>query len=204
MGSRTVKFFALFEKWAVLIILMAVAVWGVGFMQEMQERRFEESHAAETFMTVERINIGNAVIGQTVPMDVSREIKRPFHGTYTVEIRYFPARTVVCAAHDSLHYVPDANYPNPLDLDWWSNDGECGVDTFLTYGPGEYIATTTWTIHRDEYGLDDVRVGPIESNVFTIQPIDPQEAGQAVMEQRALQSRIERLENEIQELKGAD
>ena len=158
----------------------------------------------DTYMTVGDISVGNAVVGKIIPMDVDRIIHRNFLSTYSVEVRTFPSRAVVCVASDTVSYDPGAQPLSYIDLDWWADDGECGVDTFLTYGPGDYILTTSWMVDRSELGLPPVRIGPIDSNAFTVTAIDPNQANQAIQEQSLIKGQIEQLERQIETLTEID
>lgn len=186
--------------WLAGVMLFLVVVWTPEIVTSIRS----SLNGPDTYMTVRDVSVGNSVVGQIIPMDVDRTIHRNFLGTYNAEVRTFPSRAVVCVASDTVSYDPGAGPLSYIDLDWWANDGECGVDTFLIYGPGDYILTTSWMVDRSEKGLPPVRIGPVDSNPFTVTAIDPAQANQAIQEQSLIKGQIEQLERQIETLTEVD
>ena len=195
MGERMArKVKTTFHNWWLAVVLLFLAVvWAPEIVTSIRSNL----NGADAYMTVQDVSVGNAAVGQTIPMDVDRTIYRNFLGTYNVEVRTFPSRAVVCVASDTVSYDPGVQPLSYIDLDWWADDGECGVETFLTFGPGDYILTTSWMVDRSELSLPPVRIGPVDSNPFTVTAVSPAKA-QKVIEQ------IEQLERQIETLTEID
>lgn len=117
---------------------------------------------ASWWFSVTRVYIQDAKQGQPVIMEVDRTIRRSFDATWDVLLRRQTASgwMVVCAAQGSADYNPDAVFPDPLLLDWWTN-GTCGPS--LT--PGKYRLHTTWQLEPDFNPIKRVK---ITSNVFEV------------------------------------
>jgi len=80
--------------------------------------------------------------GDTAILHVDREIKRPIHMSYTVTVSQKLAtglKSICRYSSGVFQYQPDAELPDKIDLDWWS-DGHC-----KTLPPGEAVIITTWT-----------------------------------------------------------
>lgn len=95
---------------------------------------------------VDRVHVRDAKVGEAVIMEVDRNIKRPFDATWDVALRrQTPSGwVIVCTAQGATDYSPDASFPDPLTLAWWTND-HCGPA--LT--PGRYRLHTTWQLEPD-------------------------------------------------------
>lgn len=116
------------------------------------------------WFSVDRIEIADAIAGQSPLMQVDRTIHRPFRGQWIVEVerqtrsgQFF----VVCAARGESSYRTDATLPDPLALDWWTWPTECRPP------PGRYRVETRWTILVP--GFPEKSLGVL-SNLFTIHP----------------------------------
>lgn len=109
------------------------------------------------------VRVADTDLGQPIVMLVDREVKRPFSGSWTVTLRRFETQGPVirCTAEGTADYQPGSMFPEPLDLDWWT-DGQCRINE-----PGQYAITTTWVI--DPYWVAGDRTSqPITSNVFEV------------------------------------
>ena len=140
-GSRTVLFLALFYVMA----KVALIAWPASFW-------FDVNH----------IYVNDAVQGEEIVLAVDREINRPFFAEWAVLVRKLDVSQfrVYCTAHGQGDYRPDASFPEPLTLDWWSSE-ECA-----DLQPGKYFITTSWNI-RGYNGFPD-KIVSVESNVFEV------------------------------------
>jgi hypothetical protein len=108
--------------------------------------------------------IPDVVEGRPIVMLVDREIRRPALGNWQVTVRRFNegrGSIVYCNAHGSANYSPQAELPEPLTLDWWT-EGKCPPLT-----PGEYVVTTRWAF-EPQWTIGDRRSAPLISNAFTV------------------------------------
>lgn len=147
-------------------------------------------HRAETYFEVARVSVGNSVLGDPLIMDVDRTIHRPFAGSWAVEVRTFPERSVYCTGAGDVIYRPEAELPKPVTLEWWTLSQRCKGPVLPA---DEYIIVTTWTIHSPARGVPDQTV-TIESNPFTVNPGDPVAAF----------DQIQQLEKEIEKLRAEE
>lgn len=126
------------------------------------------SHAwpSSWWLTVRHVIAFDGPATAPVVMDVNRTIQRAFIADWSVLIRRWNgARWVVyCAANGGGEYRPDADLPDPVTLDWWTN-GQC-----TTPVQGRYLISTVWTIRGG--ALPD-KVVRAESNVFEVLPPKP-------------------------------
>lgn len=109
------------------------------------------------------MHVAAAVAGQPVAMAVDRIIRRPFTGQWSVTVRRATPSAgweIVCAASGGGDYRPDAVFPDPLTLDWWTA-GACD-----TLPPGQMQVSTVWWLDMGILGAIPTR--PLESNVFTV------------------------------------
>ena len=193
--------------WALLCGLVILLVWLPDIMRYRHEQRVQNEYEAllrrealSNFFVVTRIGVGNTVVGNPIEMDVDRVITQPFLGDYSVALREFPGRALVCRAGDeSIKYDPSNKLPEPLTLHWWADNGGCS-------GPkdgrvGEFVIDTTWTKRNEELGIPNESI-TVTSNPFTIAPLSPQQAEDVVTEQKTLQRQLEQLQNEVRTLKG--
>lgn len=75
---------------------------------------------------------------------------RNFIGSYTVTMREFGSRQIMCEAHGGpFPYDPSSERPDPLTMEWWAvSDPRC-------YRPavGSYIVVACWDIEGPFFGL---------------------------------------------------
>lgn len=175
--------------WNVAMVSLLLLIWAPQVVQDLQERHREAINVAESFYEVRRVSVGNSVVGESIILDVDRTIHREFSGSFVVEVRTFPQRTAYCVGEGSVRYHPEAELPDPITLQWWTFNDECtGPDLPV----GDYIVVTHWTIHRDEFGLDDTAVS-IESNPFSVSAVSPDQAQRAIEQIQHLEMQIEKL-----------
>lgn len=197
VNRSVISFLGAAEKISVVAIILAVLIWTPVVVGELRTVRLEQELAFVNFMEVRDVSVGNTVQGQPVILDVDREIKQDFIGSYIVEVRTFPARRTVCIAADRLAYDPDARLPDTITLAWWANDGECGG---ADLSPGDYVIRTTWTIHNDEPKVSDQSL-TVESNPFTVFAVD---AETVIQEQQQLQEQVDSLTRSLRLLEAED
>lgn len=92
-------------------------------------------------------------VGNTAVLRVDREIHAPINMAYTVRVMAVENgkyQQVCKASSNSFLYMPQAELPDQITLDWWT-DGECPE---LPDGPSQII--TTWD--PDPQGLDALTV----------------------------------------------
>jgi hypothetical protein len=159
-------------------------------------RYYERIYHTDNFMQVTSVSVGNAVAGERVEMKVDRAIIAPFLGTYHVTVRAFPSGETVCSASDTVQYKVGADFPEPITLAWWADDGACSGSDLA---PGDYTLDTTWVIHNDEPRLANQRIFE-PSNPFTISAVSAEEATDTVNKTRGLVIQVEDLENMVQQL----
>lgn len=116
---------------------------------------------ASLWFTVAHVRVLDSKVGEPILMEVSREIHQPFFAEWVVVVRRERRGRwiVVCPSIGQTDYRIDADLPDPLTLEWWSN-GDCGA-----LPPGHYMVTTTWSIYPKQMPAKQVRV---ESNEFDI------------------------------------
>lgn len=117
---------------------------------------------AEWWLDVRSVTIANTTPGIQPTMVVDRSINQPFTGTYTVDVekkmksgRY----AVVCSAHSTTNYRPDAELPDDMRLNWWTWPVTCAIE------PGRYRVETVWRI---EAPLFPDKTVSIMSNTFEV------------------------------------
>lgn len=175
--------------WVAAMAAVLFIAWTPEIVGEWRTKRLQKQHAADTYLTVDYVNVGNSVVGDPVIIDVKREILREFRGTYTVEVRTFPRREVVCLASKSLNYRPDSNTPEEIDLHWWADDGVCsGPDL----DPGEYMLVTTWVIHSETDQVPDQSI-TIDSNPFSVSAVSAAQAERAIKQIEEIGEAVEEL-----------
>ena len=120
---------------------------------------------ASHWLEVRSVSAGPARMGEHVPMVVDREIKRPFHGKWTVIVRQWENEGWVeaCSASGYSQYRAGNDLPAKLTLAWWTG-GKC---TYLF--PGRYVISTTWQIEPTTSFLPPKRVSA-EGNIFEVTP----------------------------------
>lgn len=193
--------------WTLLCGLVILLVWLPDIIRYRHEQRVQAEYEAlleredfSNFFVVSRVGVGNTVVGEPILMDVDRTIVRPFLGDYSVALREFPGRALVCRAGDeSINYDPSNKLPDPLTLHWWADNGGCSgeKDGYV----GEFVIDTTWTKRNEELGIPNESI-TVTSNPFTIAPLSPQQAEDVVTEQKTLQRQIQELQEEVRTLKG--
>jgi hypothetical protein len=111
--------------------------------------------------------IADAPVGDSVVMSVDRSIYRPVFGEWVVVVRRQrdDGWAVYCTAQGQSDYQPDAVFPYPLTLNWWT-EGQCSLNN-----PGLYFVTTTWTFYPG--WVAGPRVSPpLVSNTFRIVEVE--------------------------------
>ncbi|WP_127524092.1 hypothetical protein [Mesorhizobium sp. Z1-4] len=116
---------------------------------------------ASFWFDVERVHVHDAVEGSTPLMDVDRTIKRPFRGHWvaTVMRKSGNGFYTFCTANGENDYSPEAQFPDIIDLNWWTWPTRCVLPV------GTYQLRTLWTIEPAIFPTKELR---ITSNVFRI------------------------------------
>lgn len=116
---------------------------------------------ASWWLDVWRIHVSDGMAGQTITMEVDRQIVRPFFGKWSAIVRKRQGAgwVVVCPSDGSADYRTDAVLPEDLTLEWWTA-GACPALV-----AGTYILTTTWEIYPE---FMPRKILKIVSNEFTI------------------------------------
>lgn len=111
---------------------------------------------------VRSVHINDTVAGTPATMDVDRTVHRPFHARWVAEVERETdgAFAAACTASGENNYNPEAAFPTPLDLDWWTWPIECRP------GPGRYQVETRWTIVSPFWPDKEI---VFRSNTFTIE-----------------------------------
>lgn len=182
--------------WAIGMSFVIMLTLVPPVVDEYRVHLLEKEHAFSSYMEVQRVSVGNSTEGEHVVIDVERSIHKAFRGAYHVEVRTFPRREVVCVASDELMYTPTASLPPLITLEWWADDRSCSGTELPA---GDYILVTTWSI------LDLPReVSPktltVESNQFSVEPVEVERLGDTVEEQQRLQERVEQLQSAVRRL----
>ena len=139
------------------------------------------------WFTVYSVFVFDAPAGTPPGMKVDRAIRRPFLATWTLAlseclsrrkppeleaavrraVRFLQARRTArggwswhCNATGVADYLPDAELPDPLTLDWWASPQCARLE------PGTYLVDSHWRIRLPGWGgTRDVRA---RSNKFTV------------------------------------
>lgn len=138
------------------------AIW-LGWGLVMLAAILPNSIPASFWFEVEDVRVYDARAGEAPRMAVTRTIKRPFRAEWTVTVRRNGGQGFhfYCGAYGESDYSPDAVFPAPLTLDWWTWPTHCDLT------PGEYRVITVWTLHPP--GLTTKQVRQV-SNVFAVRP----------------------------------
>jgi len=137
------------KRWNQVLILL----WGLFFVSW--------TFPASWWLDVSRVKVFDSEVGQPVRMEADREIRRPFSGEWSAIVRRKRGAhwIVACPSFGMGDYRMDAELPEPLTLEWWT-DGACPALT-----AGTYLLTTSWTIYPTYLPKKWVQ---ITSNEFTI------------------------------------
>lgn len=112
------------------------------------------------------IQIANAQEGDDPTVSLTRIIKRPFYGEYSVSVWRAPPEEdghVACAGSDRLHYRGGLFRPHEDQLAHWASDPYCA-----RLKPGSYYAQACWTILRPFGGIVPAKTVCAASNTFSI------------------------------------
>lgn len=133
--------------WIAIVLIMPLLLWPAGW-----------------WFSVERVHVNSARLGEPLTMIVERMIERPFRATWQVTVRQWQGEGWVayCNASGTSNYRPEAKFPNPLTLQWWTN-GQC-----YPLPVGRYKVITAWKIDLSD-PIPDKDV-TIESNIFAVLP----------------------------------
>lgn len=133
--------------WLLTLLLLPIQLWPPSYWFEVRS-----------------VLVSSVKQGDPVTMVVERNIKRPFRGDWDVTIRQWDGAGWVtyCNANGASNYRPDARFPVPLTLKWWT-DGQC-----TNFDNGRYKVTTTWRVL--DIPLIQDRVITVDSNVFEVHP----------------------------------
>lgn len=137
------------RRWSQVLILL----WGAFFISWAIPASF--------WLDVGQIKVYDSKAGEPIRMEVSREIHRPFSGEWSVLVRKKRGEhwIVVCPGYGMVNYRPDAELPDPLTLEWWT-DGACPA-----LAAGTYLLTTSWVLYPAYLPRKMVQ---ITSNEFTV------------------------------------
>lgn len=116
------------------------------------------------WLDVRSVRVFDARVGHPVAMAVDRTIVRDFRGQWLVTIRRqgFGGWETWCNASGSANYSTEAQFPDPLTLQWW---------TYPDCHPlpaGRYVMRTAWTV-MGLGPLPDKEVR-VDSNIFEVAP----------------------------------
>jgi hypothetical protein len=121
---------------------------------------------ASWWLDVKSVGVGPSQAGAPVPMTVDRTIHRGFDGEWVVTVRRWQEGGgwyVFCAGAGKANYLPGAELPAKLTLDWWTN-GACNQ-----LPAGRYSVSTSWLIYPPVSLLPSKQV-TIDSNPFEVTP----------------------------------
>ena len=131
--------------WLLTLLILPIQMWPPSF-----------------WLDIHSVSVSNTTVGNPVTMVVEREIKRPFRGAWNVTVRQWDGAGWVayCNASGASNYRPDARFPLPLTMNWWT-DNQC-----TNFDIGRYRITTTWRVLDIPWMHD--RVISVDSNVFEV------------------------------------
>lgn len=138
---------------AILAFLIAFGVWPHLSRWVWPSSRYYELIAVE---------IGDARMGEPVPLRAVRVIHRPFSGAYNVSLRHVGRSAPVCNGGMEVDYKPGHDTIAERDLEWWTAGAV--PDCMSQLEPGQYVLSTC--IYVDSPAREICR----DSNVFTILP----------------------------------
>ena len=137
--------------------------------------------------------------GKPVEMVVDRTIHAEFSADWFVRVRDYQSKQVVCEATGGGQYLPDAEMPSPVTLEWWAyTEPRCAGPNLQ---PGTYVVETTWRVDPPDPRLPVVSLS-VRSNPFQVLPLDV--PAETVDRYRGVQQQIEMLQEEIKQMKGDD
>jgi hypothetical protein len=112
--------------------------------------------------TIREVYVEDAKSGEPLKMRVDRVIKRPILGDWSFTIRKIEPQgmVIVCQADGRGNYQPDAQLPDKLTSEWWSN-GKCTA----VNDPGLYTTNTSFLFHPP---LFPDKQASMNSNVFEV------------------------------------
>lgn len=122
---------------------------------------FAEREPAENWFKVASVTVSDTKEGQPIIMSVSREIRRPFAGSWVATVRRVDdgGVSVFCTAYGSSSYRPNATFPKPLTLDWWTHPMKCALPK------GKYRLDTVWSF---DVMNNVTKTVTADSNVFEV------------------------------------
>ena len=106
------------------------------------------------------VEVGDADLGQPVPLRAVRVINRPFKGSYNVSIRAVGHSAPICNGGMPVDYKPGKDTVAEKDLEWWTAGAI--PDCTAALAPGRYVLSTCIYVHQP------AREICADSNVFTI------------------------------------
>lgn len=114
---------------------------------------------------VRSVHVFDAPAGEDPRMAVDRTIHRPFTARYIAIVRRRGENgfSHFCSGSDTTDYQPDAAFPDPLTLSWWTWPKRCALP------PGTYRLDTLWRIETQTGVVRDLRN---RSNEFRILDAD--------------------------------
>ena len=117
---------------------------------------------ASRYYDLVSVEIGDAEVGQPVPLRAVRQIKRDFAGRYNVSIREVGKSAPICNGGMAVRYRAGSDIVLDTDLEYWTAGAV--PDCMSEMKPGMYILSTC--IFIDIPPRETCR----DSNVFTIRP----------------------------------
>ena len=138
---------------ALLAFLVAFGIWPTLSRWVWPATRYYELISVE---------IGDAVVGDPVPLRAVRVIKRPFAGEYNVSIRQVGHSAPICNGGMDVDYKTGLDPVAERDLEWWTAGAVPACMGVLQ--PGRYVLTTCIYVKSPEREICK------DSNPFTIRP----------------------------------
>lgn len=120
----------------------------------------------DRWFAVRELWIGDAKMGESLPVRLDQRIKRPFTANWTATLsrRERDGFVVFCTRYGRADYQLRTALPREPDLDWIMDIPVNPPCEELT--PGDYVLTIVWLV---EVEGRSPKVARVESNMFKVQ-----------------------------------
>lgn len=124
------------------------------------ETASREAAPATDWFVVRNLSVADGLSGDSaLPVVYDREIKKPFTGRWTAEIKNAETKTTACYGGGSARYEPREALPGAgVDLEWLMQK-RCSLS------PGQYFVEINYDLFPANYPTKEYRA---VSNVFTV------------------------------------
>ncbi len=148
---------------AYILVIGAMLMWST-----TQIKQYMRNNApASDYLVVNQIGIPNFTVGDNPKVLYDREVKQPFHATFTAEIQDAATLQSVCASTKSVNYSPEKKLPEGGPTLSWLMYREPLPDCQPPVGT--YRVQICWTIER----LDAVPARMCaNSNTFSVREME--------------------------------